>query len=132
MLFTSFKYRATFTALCASFLLAGCNSSPPQNAENNIAVLAITQQNLKVGEVPASNTQSQNYEYCYGCVAFNTDEQGPFSETQSLAGRLLEAINGQIKSPLSKAFTTQVQYLPADVNAPEVLTQQSSIAVNGG
>lgn len=119
--------------LCLSCIcFSGCTSVPEQNAENNIAVLTITQQNLKVGEVAATHTQSQNYKYCYGCVAFNTDEQGPFSETQNVSGELLGAIESQIKTSTQGPFTTSVQYVPVNVNAPFVLTQQSSMSVNGG
>ncbi len=127
------KRRLIVSGLCFSCaLLTGCSSAPQQNAKNNIAVLATTQNNLKVGEVAASSTQSQNYTYCYGCVAFNTDEQGAFSATQSVSGQLLGAIESQIKTSAPGSFVTSIQYGPVNVNAPFVLTQQSSITVNGG
>lgn len=131
-LLSPLKSRSMLIALFASPLLAGCSSNPPQNAEDNIAVLALSQSNLKVGEIPATDTQSQNYQYCYGCVAFNTDEQGAFSETQNVSGQLLGAIESQIKTSVPAAFTTSVQYGPISASAPTVLTQQTSIAVNGG
>ena len=123
------KLRSNFFYLSLACLTA-CSSAPQQNAENNISVLATTQNNLKVGEVVATDTQSQNYTYCYGCVAFNTDEQGAFSETQSVSGQLLTVIESQIKT--SVPLMTSVEYGPVNVNAPTVLTQQSSITVNGG
>lgn len=121
----------------ALLVLSGCSSTPTQTSKhqqetsNPIVILTNTQSNLKVAEIPPTETSGKNYQYCYGCVVFNYKNFQPDDKTNSVASNLMSAISSQIVVQNGE-FKTGINYLTNDPQVPQTTTQQTSLSVLQG
>lgn len=123
--------------ILAGLVLSGCSntqvqtSKSQQQASTPITVLNNTQSNLKVAEIPPTDTSGQNYQYCYGCVVFNYKDFQPDNNTSAVTSNLMSAISSQIVVQ-NGDFKTDINYVPADPQIPQSVTQQTSLSVLQG
>ena len=124
------KKEFTFLALV---LLArgGCASTQKVQTSNNIAVFTNSQANLKVAEIPPTAISGKNYQYCYGCVVYNYKNFDAISgSTNAVSNQIMGAISSQFVK--QNDFKTDLNYVPADSQTPELVVDQTSLSTLQG
>lgn len=134
------KFKGVIFAVPVIFLV-GCSTATSaknvtqssQNINSNLSVLINTQSNLKVAEIPPTAARGQNYQYCYGCVAYNYKDFGTFDDSSdsNVSTEIMGAIKDQIgiSQTQSNEFKTDIQFERQNADAPAFISQQTSLSV---